>query len=95
MKRTKKDLVNYLIEELPKYTLSEVKDMTNFLLEDMVRLVQDDHVVSLKGLGNFYKVHKKARPGRNPKTGEDAVISARTILVFSFRPYLTQRVEEE
>ena len=95
MKRTKKDLVNYLIQDLPKYTLSEVKDMTHFLLEDMVSLVQADYVVSLKNLGNFYKVHKKARPGRNPKTGEGAVISARTILVFNFRPYLTQKVEEE
>ncbi|MCL1902502.1 MAG: integration host factor subunit alpha [Alphaproteobacteria bacterium] len=40
--------------------------------------------VKIAGLGTFKILHKKERMGRNPKTGESAVISARRTV--SFRP---------
>ena len=40
--------------------------------------------VKLSGFGNFSLLKKKARPGRNPRTGEEYVISARTSI--SFKP---------
>jgi integration host factor subunit alpha len=38
--------------------------------------------VKLSGFGNFRLTDKVSRPGRNPKTGEEAVISARRIVAF-------------
>ena len=38
--------------------------------------------VKLSGFGNFTLREKKARPGRNPKTGESVTISARRVVVF-------------
>ena len=38
--------------------------------------------VKLSGFGNFELLDKKARPGRNPKTGEDVTISARRVVTF-------------
>ena len=38
--------------------------------------------VTLRGLGVFKAKHKSQRMGRNPKTGKDAVISARTVVTF-------------
>ena len=40
--------------------------------------------VKISGLGTFKILCKKERMGRNPKTGEPAVISARRVV--SFRP---------
>lgn len=40
--------------------------------------------VSLSRFGVFFPAEKAARPGRNPKTGEDFTIAARVRL--SFRP---------
>ena len=40
--------------------------------------------VKLSGFGNFSLLKKNARPGRNPKTGKEYVISARTSI--SFKP---------
>jgi len=40
--------------------------------------------VKISGLGTFKILNKKQRMGRNPKTGEPAVISARRVV--SFRP---------
>ena len=36
----------------------------------------------LPHFGNFEILQKKARPGRNPKTGEDVIISARKVVTF-------------
>jgi integration host factor subunit alpha len=33
-------------------------------------------------LGNFKVLNKSARPGRNPKTGEEVTISARKVVTF-------------
>ena len=38
--------------------------------------------VTLRGLGVLKTKRKSQRMGRNPKTGKDAVISARTVVTF-------------
>ena len=42
----------------------------------------DNTVVKLSGFGNFDLHDKAARPGRNPKTGEEAEVSARRVVSF-------------
>ncbi|MCX7116125.1 MAG: integration host factor subunit alpha [Gammaproteobacteria bacterium] len=38
--------------------------------------------VKISGFGNFVVKEKKARPGRNPKTGEPVVVSERRVVTF-------------
>ena len=38
--------------------------------------------VSIPGFGTFDTAHRKAREGRNPKTGASLMIAARTVPVF-------------
>ncbi|GIS75848.1 MAG: hypothetical protein CM1200mP12_15670 [Gammaproteobacteria bacterium] len=38
--------------------------------------------MKLSGFGNFKILNKRERPGRNPKTGEPAIISARKVVTF-------------
>ena len=38
--------------------------------------------VKLSGFGNFALRDKPVRPGRNPKTGKAAIISARRVVTF-------------
>jgi len=45
--------------------------------------------VKISGLGTFKILDKKERMGRNPRTGEPAVISARRVV--SFRPSMEFR----
>ncbi|MCL2017313.1 MAG: integration host factor subunit alpha [Alphaproteobacteria bacterium] len=45
--------------------------------------------VKVSGLGTFKILDKKQRMGRNPKTGEPAIISARRVV--SFRPSMEFR----
>jgi len=41
-----------------------------------------DGKVTIRGFGSFQTRNKTQRIGRNPKTGEDAVIAARTVPTF-------------
>jgi integration host factor subunit alpha len=49
--------------------------------------------VKLSGFGNFDLRRKNQRPGRNPKTGEEIPISARTVVTFRPGQKLKERVE--
>jgi len=49
--------------------------------------------VRLSSFGNFELRDKKARPGRNPKTGEPKLIKARRVVVFKTGQKLKKKVQ--
>ncbi len=49
--------------------------------------------VKLSGFGNFHLREKKARPGRNPKTGASVAVSARRVVLFKAAQKMRARVE--
>lgn len=51
--------------------------------------------VKLSGFGNFLLRDKKARVGRDPKTGREIVIQDRRVLVFHPSPLLRKKVNEK
>ncbi len=52
-------------------------------LETIVDAVSGGDKVTLVGFGSFEKRERKAREGRNPKTGETMQIAATTVPAFS------------
>ena len=48
--------------------------------------------VTLRGLGSFSVSDKAERMGRNPKTGEDAIITARTVVSFKASTTLKEAI---
>lgn len=56
--------------------------LTDYFFEFIKESLEKGDTVKLSKLGNFIVREKKARPGRNPKTGEDAIISARRVVTF-------------
>ena len=66
------------------------------LLEDFLRAITDrlleGTTVKITAFGSFSVRHKGARMGRNPKTGEEAPISARRVVVFRPAQKLKHRV---
>lgn len=51
--------------------------------------------VKLAKFGKFSVSQKSERIGRNPKTGEPAIISTRKVVTFKPSPYLSKRVDCE
>lgn len=92
MALTKMELAENLIE---KYGLDKrvaKQFVEQFFEEIRTALAQGDNV-KLSGFGHFVLREKKARPGRNPKTGEDVLISARRVVAFKPGQKLRESVE--
>jgi len=53
------------------------------LIESITQAVADGEKVTLVGFGSFEARERKARDGRNPKTGEQMKIPATVVPVFS------------
>lgn len=51
--------------------------------------------VKISGFGNFEERYKRARPGRNPKTGEPKVIQARRVVTFKAGQKLKAKIQQE
>ena len=78
---TKVDIANRLYIEVG-LNRKEAKQLIEIMFERMRELLEQGHHLKLSGFGNFYLRDKTARPGRNPKTGEDAEISERRVVTF-------------
>ena len=50
--------------------------------------------IELRGFGTFKVRHRKARTGRNPRTGEAVEVPARGVPVFKPSRHLCGRVEQ-
>ena len=83
MSITKLELADQLHKKmgLPK---KDCLDFVNSFFDEITNSLENGEEVKLSGFGNFSLLKKKARPGRNPKTGKEYTISARTSV--SFKP---------
>ena len=78
---TKADIIEHLHNELG-LNKSECKILVEDFFQEIKTSLINNEEVKLSGFGNFELLNKKARPGRNPKTGEDVTISARRVVTF-------------
>ena len=88
---TRVELTDAIVREvgLPRQTSSDLLDR---ILELIGQALEDEGQVKLSRFGNFNVRPKAAREGRNPKTGIEAVISARQVVTFKPSPMLKTRV---
>ena len=81
MALTKQVMAQKLIDQLD-FTKKDAKNLVEEFFEELSLALEQGEVIKLSGFGNFQLPDKAERPGRNPKTGEDAVISARRVTTF-------------
>ncbi len=92
MALTKADLAERLFEEVG-LNKREAKEFVDVFFETIRGSLERGEQVKLSGFGNFDLRQKNERPGRNPKTGEEIPISARTVVTFRPGQKLKARVE--
>ena len=78
---TKLDLINHL-HKVIGFNKNESRELVETFFNEIRSSLENDEDVKLSGFGNFELINKRARPGRNPKTGEPVIISARKVVTF-------------
>ena len=78
---TKKEIINSIYMQL-----GFSKKICENLLEDFFSIIlnelKNNEKVKISKFGTFILRHKKSRVGRNPKTLEKKIISARNVVLF-------------
>lgn len=78
---TKSQVLNALAEKLGK-TRKEVAEMLEVFVELAYKEAKSTGEFTIPGLGKLLKKDRAARMGRNPATGEQIHIPARTVVKF-------------
>ena len=74
---------------------NESKKLIEDFFDEIKRCLENNEEVKLSGFGNFELIDKKARPGRNPKTGEEVTISARRVVTFRAGNKLRKKITSQ
>ena len=78
---TKTQLVRTMAERM-ELNNKQAAAFLEALAETAVKETKKNGVFVLPGLGRLVKAHRKARIGRNPQTGEEIKIKAKTVVKF-------------
>jgi DNA-binding protein HU-beta len=77
------------------HTKKDTETVIEALITEVSAALAKGEKVDLRGFGNFVAREKKARQGRNPKTGETIEIAARKAVAFKPSKELATKVNGE
>tara|TARA_B100000886_G_C20425512_1_gene493765 strand:- start:1647 stop:1958 length:312 start_codon:yes stop_codon:yes gene_type:complete len=89
---TKNTLVEMLHNEVG-LNKREAKEFIELFFESLKKNLENGNDVKISGFGNFTLREKNARPGRNPKTGEEVLIKERRVVTFKSGLKLKNKLE--
>lgn len=77
------ELINEIVDKASvEVTKKQVDDVLKTFMNVVSNALVDGDKVQLVGFGTFETVHKAARKGKNPQTGEELVIAERNVPKF-------------
>jgi DNA-binding protein HU-beta len=89
---TKSDLIERLAGKAD-LTRPRAEELLDFLLNDVTEALKKGEKVNISGFGTFTVSNRKARTGRNPKTGEPIEIPASRSAKFKAGKTLKEALE--
>ena len=90
---TRAELVDTLYYKIG-FSKRETRHLVDMILEEIVQELENGKSVKLSFFGSFLVRGKKARVGRNPRTGEEALIGSRKVLSFVPSRILRRRISD-
>ena len=88
---TKADLTEGLCQRVG-LNMCEAREVVDAFFDVVRETLEDGDNVLLSGFGKFQLRDKRPRPGRNPQTGEVALIAARRVVTFLASGGLKNRI---
>jgi len=89
---TKNSLIDVIHNEVG-LNKREAKEFIEEFFESIKIISEEGNDIKFSGFGNFILRDKAARPGRNPKTGEDVTIAERRVVTFKSGLKLKNQLE--
>ena len=86
------ELIKKIIEENPVLDITDAERIVTTVFDEIVDTMVKGDRVELRGFGAFSVKERKARKGRNPKTGESVEVANKHVPFFKTGKLLRDRL---
>jgi len=90
---TKAELVDKISEKKPGLTRKQVEVVVNTVLEGIKDALSREDKVEIRGFGSFRVRHRRAKEGRNPKTGAAVSVPPKKVPFFKAGKEMREMVD--
>ena len=91
---TKSELIARLAELNPSLYHRDLEQLVNTVFDTITEALENGNRVELRGFGAFSLRERKARVGRNPRTGGSVHVDAKTIPFFKMGKGMRERLNK-
>jgi integration host factor subunit beta len=88
----KSQLISHLSKE-KQLPAKDTEIIVSTVFEEIAASLERGQRVELRGFGTFGLKQRRARSGRNPKTGESVTVDAKRVMFFKAGKELRERVD--
>lgn len=87
------ELIDKLHDDNPHLTRRDMERVVAVVLETITQTLEQGARVELRGFGAFSVRHRKARAGRNPRTGTDVFVPEKHVPFFRTGKDLREKID--
>ena len=92
---TKRELIEKLAERVKDLSLKDAEIIVNTVFESMTEALASGDRIEIRGFGSFQVKERRAREGRNPRTGDKVQVEAKRAPFFKVGKELKERVDRK
>ncbi len=89
---TKSELIEYVSRKAPNFPKRDVEIIVNTMFDCMTQALRQRERIEIRGFGSFVAKERRARDGRNPRTGEKVSVPHKWVPFFTAGKELRERV---
>ncbi len=90
---TKRDLIDEVNRRFPHLSRRDSEVIINSIFDSMIGAMANGDRIEIRGFGSFVVKHRRAREGRNPKSGTVVSVPAKRVPFFKVGKELRLRVD--
>ena len=79
---TKRGIIEELLSHRQNVSHREAETIVNAIFDEMAKVLARGNRIEIRGFGSFAVKNRRARQGRNPKTGAVVVVEAKRVPFF-------------
>jgi integration host factor subunit beta len=91
---TKREIIEELLTRNPRWGHREAEIIVNSIFDAMAEGLARGERIEIRGFGSFALRYRRAREGRNPKTGKTVAVTARQAPFFRAGKELRAEVKD-
>ncbi len=92
---TRSELILEIASAHPNLLLKYIEEIVSTIFDEIEETLARGDRVELRGFGAFFVKSRKARTGRNPRTGEAVEVEEKYVPFFKTGKELRERINQE